>query len=103
MKKGNEYDEEYLLKPYRYLSFPWLSKAERYVIYLYAKHFKGDEELLGKLPLDKSMIREYDKAFSQGLQTSRSWVEDILSGRVKMNVLNKCRLIGFFSSSFYPH
>ena len=93
--KGRDHDEQYLFKPYRYLSYPWLSSAERHVMYLYTKHYKEDIELLGKLKLDKSMIREYDKAFEDGLNMQRSEVDDLMSGMIKMNVINKCRLIGW--------
>ena len=93
--KGRDHDEQYLFKPYRYLSYPWLSSAERHVMYLYTKHYKEDTELLEKLKLDKSMIREYDKAFEDGLNMQRSEVDDLMSGMIKMNVINKCRLIGW--------
>lgn len=103
--KDREHDEEYLLKPYRYLSFPWLTKAERHVIHLYTKYFRtnngllGINELLGKLEVDKSMIREYEKAFQKGQQMGRPDIEDILSGKTKMNVINKCRFMGWYHTT----
>lgn len=97
--KDREHDEEYLLKPYRFMSFPWLTKAERHVIYLYAKYFKTDDGLPGKLEVDKSMIREYEKAFLEGQNMGKTEIEDLFSGKTRMNVINKCRLIGSYYST----
>jgi hypothetical protein len=95
--KGREHDEEYFFKRYRYLSHPWLTKAERHVIYLWLKYLDKNDELSEKLQIDKSMIRDYERAFIAGQKINRVEVENILCGKDKMNVLNKCRLIGWYS------
>jgi hypothetical protein len=50
-----------------------------------------------KLHVDKSLIRDYESVFFEGQRID--WVEavNILSGKLKMNVLNKCRLLGWYS------
>jgi len=40
------------------------------------------------------MIRDYEKAFETGKNMDSSEVDALMAGRVKMNVLNKCRLPG---------
>ena len=95
--QGREHDEEYFFKRYRYLSYPWMTKAERHVIYLFLKYTDKDDELLEKLQVDKSMIRDYERAYLEGQKMDSGNAEDILSGKLKMNVLNKCRLFGWYS------
>ncbi len=96
---GREHDEEYFLNRYRYMSYPWLSKSERHVIYLYLKYFENDHSMLDKLQVDKSMIREYEKAYTLGKTTNKEELADMMSGRVKMNVNNKCQLLGLYTNS----
>jgi len=95
--QGREHDEEYLFKRYRYLSHPWMTKAERHMIYLSLKYKDKDDELLQKLEVDKSMIRDYERNYAEGQKMDRPEAEDILSGKLKMNVQNKCRLLGWYS------
>jgi hypothetical protein len=97
--QGREHDEEYLFKRYRYLSHPWKTKAERHVIYLFLKYLDKNDELTEKLQVDKSMIRDYERAFFEGHKIDRADAENILSGKLKMNVLNKCRLLGWYSKN----
>jgi hypothetical protein len=96
---GRENDEAYFFKRYRYLSHPWLTKAERHVIYLWQKFVDRDDELPGRMQLDKSMIRDYEKAFLAGQKMDRAETEEILSGKYKMNVINKCRMLGWYSKT----
>ena len=74
-----------------------MTKAERHVIYLFLKYIDNDDELFQKLQVDKSMIRDYERAFHEGQQTDSFEAEHILSGKLKMNVLNKCRMLGWYS------
>ena len=97
--QGREHDEEYLFKRYRYLSHPWMTKAERHVIYLYLKYLDKDDELTEKLQADKSMIRDYERAFFEGQRMDWVAAENILAGKLKMNVLNKCRLLGWYGKN----
>lgn len=93
---GREQDREYFFKPYRYLSFPSMTRSERHVIYLYQKYIRGIEPFTGTLQVDRSMIRDYEKAFESGKTMDRSELEALMAGRIKMNVLNKCRLLGWY-------
>jgi hypothetical protein len=97
--QGREQDEAYFLKRYRYISHPWMTKAERHVIHLFLKYVDENTELAEKLPVDISMIRDYEKAFFEGQRTGREEIENILSGKLKMNVINKCRLLGWYSKN----
>jgi hypothetical protein len=95
--QGREHDREYFFKRYRYLSHPWRTKAERHVIYLYLKYIDEKDDLPENLQVDKSMIRDFEKAFHEGRRIDKVEAENILSGKFKMNVLNKCRLLGWYS------
>lgn len=98
--QGREHDEAYFFKRYRYLSHPWLTRAERHVIYLYLKYIdKQEVEWEEKFRVDKSMIRDYEQAFFKGRTISRAEAENILSGKPNMNVLNKCRLLGWYANN----
>ena len=97
--QGREHDEEYFIKRYRYHSHPWMTKAERHVIYLLLKYTDKNDELPEKLQVDKSMIRDYERAFFEGQKIDRAEAENILSGKLKMNVSNKCRLLGWYSNN----
>jgi hypothetical protein len=97
--QGREHDEEYFFKRYRYLSRPWLTRAERHVIWLYQKYIDRKEEWTEKLQVDQSMIRDYERAFMEGQTINRAEAENILSGKFNMNVLNKCRLLGWYASN----
>jgi hypothetical protein len=96
---GRTHDREYFFKPYRYLSFPWETRAERHVIYLYQKYIRKDESLTARIQVDRSMIRDYEKAFEAGKTMGNSEVDTLMAGRIRMNVLHKCRLLGWYGEN----
>jgi hypothetical protein len=97
--KGKKDPEKYMLLPYRYMLYPWYSKVERHVIYLYLKYFKDDDDTAGKLLTDSSMISIYEDAFIRGTEMNSMEADLILSGTLNMNVENKCRLIGYYTKN----
>jgi len=97
--KGKKNPGIYILLPYRYMLYPWCSKVERHVLYLYLKYFDKDENTTNKLLMDKSMINDYEDSFSKGLAMNKEQKELILTGVLNMNVENKCKLIGYYKKN----
>lgn len=94
--QGKTNPGDYILLPYRYMLYPWHSRVERHVLYLYLKYFVNDEVTAGKLLLNRAMIKDYESAFAKGLKINEEEKDRILSGELNMNVDNKCRLMGYY-------
>ncbi len=94
--KGKKNPGKFILLPYRYMLYPWYSKIERHVMYLYLKYFDDDEDTTSKLLVDNSMINDYENAFMKGLEMNEEEKDRIISGALNMNVENKCRLMGYY-------
>ena len=67
------------------------------------KYFIEDDSLFDQLQIDKSMIREYERSFEAGRNMDPIRLNDFMAGRVKMNVLNKCSLLGWYYNSLYDN
>jgi len=62
---------------------PWKTKAKKHVIYLFLKYIDQNDELPEKLQVDKSMIRDYERAFFEGQRIDWEEAENILSLKLK--------------------
>lgn len=86
---------EYLLAPYRFLSFPEFSRNDRNVIYFYLSHIYKLKELPAEITSDSATLRYYDQQFRQGKEMLEEEYKKIMRGDIKMSVTNKCRLLGY--------
>ena len=76
--------------------YPWFTKVERHVLYLYLKYFDNDENTTNKLLMDKSMINDYEDSYSKGFVMNKDQKDLILTGVLNINVENKCKLMGYY-------